>query len=142
MNNIEDIQYVNEIVQDQLYIQSGGMPMVVAKIGEFLMIIVMAIVRFLINLFKALFKFRFELSFDAPFFATADVGEGLFYKFCWMAIKAGFYLAVFAFGGPLLILAGIGFLYKNLFEKFKELKKGDNEKENEGEDSGGDGGDE
>ena len=91
MNNIEDIQYVNEIVQDQLYIQSGGMPMVVAKIGEFLMIIVMAILRFLMNVFKALFKFRFELSFDAPFIATADVGEGLFYKFCWMAIKAGFF---------------------------------------------------
>lgn len=127
MNNIEDIKYVNDIVKEPHYVQSGGFMMIVAKIGEFLMIIVMAILNFLKDLAMQLFKFKPTLSTDFPFFFTAEPGEGLFYKFCWLAIKAGFYLSVFAFGGPLLILVGIGFLYKNLFEKFKELKKVDNE---------------
>jgi hypothetical protein len=77
----------------------------------------------------SLFKFRFEFRLEFPFIFAADVGEGLFYKFCWIAVKAGFYLAVFAFGGPLIALIGIGFLYKNLFNKFKELKKDDDEPE-------------
>ena len=113
MNEIEDIQLVNNIIQKQRYVQSGGLPMVLAKIFEVLMIIVLAILRFLKELFVQLFKFRFELSTSVPFIFASDVGEGLFYKFCWLAIRAGFYLAVFAFGGPLLALLGIGFLYKN-----------------------------
>ena len=49
-------------------------------------------------------------------------------------MKGGFYLAVFAFGGPLLALIAIGFMYKKLFEKFKEMKKeeGEEDKNNEG----------
>lgn len=120
---------INEMFEKQQYIQAGGLPMVIAKIGEFLMIIVMAILRFLKNLFMTLFRFRPELSLKFPFIFVTDVGEGLFYKFCWLAVKAGFYLAVFAFGGPLIALIAIGFMYKNLFAKFKELKKEDNEEE-------------
>lgn len=126
MDNIENTQKVNNIIEKQVYLQSGGLPMVVAKICEFLLLIVTTICKFILNLFKALFKFKPELSTNFPFFFTTDVGEGLFYKFCWLAIRAGFYLAVFAFGGPLIALIGIGFLYKNLFKKFKELKKDNN----------------
>ena len=124
-----DTNNIDEILEKQQYIQAGGLPMVIAKIGEFLMIIVMAILRFLKNLFMQLFRFRPELSLKFPYIFATDVGEGLFYKFCWKAIKAGFYLAVFAFGGPLIALIAIGFMYKNLFSKFKELKKEDDEEE-------------
>ena len=126
-----DTNNINEMFEKQQYIQAGGLPMVIAKIGEFLMIIIMAILRFIKSLFMKLFKFRPELSLKFPFLFVTDVGEGLFYKFCWLAVKGGFYLAVFAFGGPLIALIAIGFMYKNLFSKFKELKKEDNEEDNE-----------
>lgn len=136
-HNIDDLEHLNDIIKKQQYIQAGGLPMVIAKIGEFLLIIVVKILEFLYNLIMALFRFRFELSLEFPFFFAADTGEALFFKFCWLAIKGGFYLAVFAFGGPLLALVAIGFMYKKLYEKFGEMKKTE-EEENKGE--GGDGG--
>ena len=126
-NHNDDLNHLNEIIEKQQYIQAGGLPMVIAKIGEFLLIIVMKILDFLWNLLLALFRFRPELSLEFPFFFAADTGEALFFKFCWLAIKGGFYLAVFAFGGPLIALIAIGFMYKKLFEKFKEMKKTEEE---------------
>ena len=76
-------------------------------------------------------------SLSFPFVFAADSGEALFFKFCWLAIKGGFYLAVFAFGGPLIALIAIGYMYKKLFEKFKEMKKTEEEEEKEGGDEGG-----
>lgn len=137
-NHNDDLNHLNEIIEKQQYIQAGGLPMVIAKIGEFLLIIVMKILEFLWNLLLALFRFRPELSLEFPFFFAADTGEALFFKFCWLAIKGGFYLAVFAFGGPLIALIAIGFMYKKLFEKFKEMKKTE-EEENKDEGGGGEG---
>ena len=53
-NHIDDLQ-INEIIEKQQYIQAGGLPMVIAKIGEFLLIIVMKILEFLWNMILALF---------------------------------------------------------------------------------------
>ena len=133
-NQIDDLQQINNIFTKQQYVQAGGLPMVIAKIGEFLLIIVMKILDAIKNMIMALFRFRPELSIEFPFFFVADTGEALFFKFCWLAMKGGFYLAVFAFGGPLLALIAIGFMYKKLFEKFKEMKKeeGEEDKNNEG----------
>ena len=141
-HNINDLITINEIAEKQQYVQSGGLPGVVAKIGEYLLIIVMAILRALKDLFMRLFRFRPEISFDFPFIFVADSGEALFFKFCWLAVKGGFYLAVFAFGGPLLALVAIGFMYKKLFGKFKELKKDDNEPEKPAGEGGEEGGEE
>jgi hypothetical protein len=131
-HNIDDLQQINDIIEKQQYVQAGGLPMVIAKIGEFLLIIVMKILEFLWNMVLALFRFRPELSLEFPFIFASDNGEALFFKFCWLAVKGGFYLAVFAFGGPLLALVAIGFMYKNLFAKFKELKKTEEEQDKEG----------
>jgi hypothetical protein len=114
------------------YVQSGGLfLMAVMKIGEVLLIIVMAVLTFIKNIFKALFMIRWDSNSIFP--PTIESGEGMFYKYLWFSIKCGFYLVVFAFGGPLLALVGIIFLYKNLFSKLSELKK------EEGEGEGGDG---
>lgn len=122
---------LNKIIKKQQYIQSGGLPGIVAKIGEFLLFIVMGILEFIKNISINLFYFRYELSSAFPFIFTTNVGEGLFFKFCWLAIKAGFFLVVFAFGGPLITLIAIGFMYKQLFEKFTEMKSLDNEEKPE-----------
>lgn len=129
LHNLHKIGNLAVIMEKQQYVQAGGLPMVIAKIGEFLLIIVMKILGALKNLFMALFRFRPELSLQFPFVFAADKGESLFFKFCWLAVKAGFYLVVFAFGGPLIALIAIGFMYKSLFAKFKELKKEDDEPE-------------
>ena len=140
-DDLLEIKNINEIIQTQRYNQAGGfIVQVVTKIGEFLLIIVMAIFRGLLNLAIKLFRFRPELSTDFPFFFASDVGEALFFKFVWLAVKSGFYLAVFAFGGPIVALIAIGFMYKNLFASLKELKKEDDEPEQKAEgDDGGDG---
>jgi len=138
-NHSDDLQQINEIIEKQQYIQAGGLPGVIAKIGEFLLIIVMKILELIWNMILALFNFRIELSTEFPFFFATDTGEGLFFKFCWFAIKGGFYLTVFAFGGPLLALIAIGFMYKKLFEKFKEMKKEEGEEDKKDEGGSGEG---
>lgn len=126
-NHINDLNQINKIIKKQQYIQAGGLPGVVAKIGEFLLFIVSGILELIKNMSINLFKFRPELSSGFPFVFAADSGEALFFKFCWLAVKSGFFLVVFAFGGPLITLIAIGFMYKQLFEKFMEMKKLDNE---------------
>jgi hypothetical protein len=122
---------VNQLTK-QKYVQSGGFLMIIAKIGEVLAIIIMALLNFIKALFKSLFWIRFDKKSPFTLFLTLDSGEGIFYKYIWFAVKCGFYLVVFAFGGPLLALVGILFLYKNLFGKLKEINK---EEEEEGEES-------
>ena len=103
---------VNELTESNKYVQSGGFMMIIAKIGEFLLMIVVAIIDFFIAMFKTLFMIRFDGQSPFTLFLTIDSGEGMFFKYIWFAIKCGFYLVVFAFGGPLLALLGIVFLYK------------------------------
>ena len=115
---------VNELTrQNQKYVQKGGFLMIITKIGEFLLWIVMKLIEFIMNLFRIMFMIRIDTERWYTLFLTIDTGEGLFYKFLWFSIKCGFFLVVFAFGGPLLTLVGISFMYKNLFKKMKELKK-------------------
>ena len=127
-HNINDLTEINKQMKKQQYNQAGGLVIEgVAKIGEFLLIIVVSILNFLKNMSVKLFKFRPELSMTFPFVLAADTNEALFFKFCWLAMKGGFFLVVFAFGGPLITLIAIGFMYKQLFEKFTEMKKSDDE---------------
>ena len=112
--------------------QTGGFMMIIPKIGEILGIVVMAIMQGMANLFKSLFMIR---KTDEIPFLYLDTGEGLVYKYIWFSAKCGFYLVVFAFGGPLIAVIGIILLYKNLFSKFKELKKEEGEKSESSNDS-------
>jgi hypothetical protein len=109
----------------QLYEQNGGLGlMILAKIGEFLLMIVMAVLKFIWALIKVLFAFSFNFK-EHPFTLGVHLkdSQGYAYKYIGLAIKSGFYLVIFAFGGPLLTLVGISLLYKSLFGKFKELQK-------------------
>ena len=117
---MKDTNYALEKIQ-----QSGGFMMIIPKIGEILGIVVMAIMKGISNLFKSLFMIR--KTEDIPYLYL-DTGEGLVYKYIWFSAKCGFYLVVFAFGGPLIAVIGIILLYKNIFSKFKELKKEEGDK--------------
>jgi hypothetical protein len=127
---------VNKLTVSKQYVQSGGFMMIIAKIGEFLLVIVMAVINFFIAMFKTLFMIRFDDQSPLTLFLTIDSGEGMFFKYIWFSIKCGFYLVVFAFGGPLLALLGIVFLYKNLFSKLSELKEEEEDKDKD-KDQGG-----
>ena len=79
-------------------------------------------------IYKKVWNNRVAFSFDFkehPFSLGLYLkdSQGYAYKYIWFAIKSGFYLVVFAFGGPLLTLIGITLLYKSLFGKFNELQK-------------------
>ena len=105
------------------YIQSGGLPGTVAKIGEYLIIIVMYILTGIYNLSQKLFNFEVGLTNKFPFIFSSEPGEALFFKFFWLAVKSGLCLVVFAFGGPIITLVAVGFMYQQLFKKFNKLKK-------------------
>ncbi len=121
---------VNQLTKkNQTYVQSGGFLMIITKIGEFLLYIVMKLIEFIVNLFRIMFMVRIDSTRWYTLFLTIDTGEGLFFKYLWFSIKCGFFLVVFAFGGPLFMLAGITFMYKNLFKKMGELKKDEDDKE-------------
>ena len=122
---------VNKLTKRNNYVQSGGFLMIVAKIGEFLLYIVAMLLRFLWRMFRILFMVRLDFKKWYTLFLTLRTGEGLFYKYLWFSIKCGFFLVVFAFGGPLIALLGIVFMYKNIFKKMKELKKDEDEEEKE-----------
>ena len=124
---------VNKLTKkNQKYVQSGGFLMIIVAIGKFLLFIVAKIMEFMANLFRMLFMIRFDLK-NFPIFLTLDPGEGLFYKYLWFSMKCGFFLVIFAFGGPLIALIGVAFMYKNLFKKMGELKQDEDDKEEKSE---------
>ena len=54
---------------------------------------------------------------------------GTFWKFIFFCIKSSFYLLIFAFGGPVVTLIGIIYLYFNIYKQNiepKEDKKNNN----------------
>ena len=127
---------VNKLTnKNQKYVQNGGFLMIITKIGEFLLWIVMKIMEIIMNIFRIFFFFRIDPNSWGILFLTLAPGEGLFYKYLLFSMKCGFFLVVFAFGGPLIALIGISFMYKNLFKKMGELKKDEDEKDDKKEES-------
>ena len=127
---------VNKLTnKNQKYVQNGGFLMIITKIGEFLLWIVMKIMQIIMNIFRIFFFLRIDPNSWGTLFLTIAPGEGLFYKYLWFSMKCGFFLVIFAFGGPLIALIGISFMYKNLFKKMGELKKDEDEKEDSKEES-------
>ena len=115
--------------KNQKYVQKAGFIGIIPTIGDFLLKVVTKIVEVIVTIFRILFFFRIDPKSWATLFLTLDPGEGLFYKYLWFSMKCGFFLVVFAFGGPLIALIGISFMYKNLFKKMGELKKDEDEKD-------------
>lgn len=104
--------------------QHGGFVMVITAIGKFVVSIVVTIIEKLLNGLVALLNPK-----------VWQTGQGLLWKYMWWCLKVAFYLVVFSFGGPLLILIGIIMLYSNLARKVSTLKT-DAEKKEESDESG------
>lgn len=113
MDNDIDIQQI------QLYDQKGGVVGLIATIGMFIMQVV-------INVLAALYSFGgmfFKLypNREYPIYDLDKGWEvGLFWKFLAFSVKSALFVLIFCIGGPVVILIGIFYLYKNLFEKFGE----------------------
>jgi hypothetical protein len=127
---------VNKLTnKNQKYVQKAGFIGIIPTIGVFLLKVVMKIVEVIVTIFRIFFFFRIDPNSWGTLFLTLAPGEGLFYKYLLFSMKCGFFLVVFAFGGPLIALIGISFMYKNLFKKMGELKKDEDEKDDKKEES-------
>ena len=102
------------------YKQSGGMPAAVAAVGQFVVIVVYNILIGIYELFKKAFilwpktnKMNGPLDyFDYTLYKWG--GFWIFLKWCF---KSAIYLVIFCYGGPIVILAGIIYLYSQLIQK-------------------------
>ena len=104
------------------YNQNGGVLTAAAIIGQ----ILIAIGKYIVDKLIELFYFLFGASISEYYIPYLKPGEGNFYKFVWLAIRAGVVLVIFAFGGPLITLIAVFFMYKTLFAKFSEMRREDN----------------
>ena len=74
-----------------------------------------------------LFLFLFGASISEYYIPYLKPGEGNFYKFVWLAIRAGVVSVIFAFGGPLITLNCCIFLCtKHYLLKLDEMRREDN----------------
>ena len=112
-------EHVQEHIKAQLYQQQGGVVSLIATIGMFIMQVVANLLIALGNLAGAFFKI-IRIS-EYPFYDFQKGWEiGLFWKFLVFSVKSALFVLIFCIGGPVVILIGIFYLYKNLFEKFGE----------------------
>ena len=106
--------------QVQLYNQKGGVAMLIATIGQTIMVIGATVIsglgKGLVDLFKIAPADGWRKG-DYTDFRNYFVG-GL-WKFLWFSVKSSLYLLIFCFGGPILMIIGIIYLYKNLFNKLQ-----------------------
>ena len=104
--------------------QHGGFPTLIPAIGKFIASVVASVLQAIKDGLIALLNPK-----------VWKTGQGLLWKYMWWCLKVAFYLVVFSFGGPLLILIGIIMLYSNLAKKVSTLKT-DKEMEEEDENQG------
>ena len=108
-----------KIQQIQLYDQKGGVVGLIATIGMFIMQVVINILAGLYG-FAGMF-FKLWPNNEYPIYDLDKGWEvGLFWKFIAFSVKSALFVLIFCIGGPVVILIGIFYLYKNLFEKFGE----------------------
>ena len=114
----------------QKYNQSGGAYVILAWIAQFIIEILKAIWEFLKTLFKICpndeaedWKGCFKnLGWKQVNPKKWDWGDlWLYVKWC---IKTVIYIIIFCFGGPVVILVGIAYLYSQLFTKLGERTDG------------------
>ena len=99
-------------------IQSGGFAGVAATIGKFTVNIV-------ISIFKALYSalrstFQIQWSDKYPKWNLQKWKYGHLWIYMWLCVKTCLYLIIFVFGGPVVIVFGIAYLYMKLYSKLGE----------------------
>lgn len=120
----------------QLYVQRGGVPTLIALIGQF----VMKIAGDVVIAIKSSLAGAFLIYPEGGTFEFNEYFVGIFWKFIFWCFKSSFYLLIFCFGGPVLILFGIIYMYQHIFKKMNERSDYEEEKakaEGEGGDEAG-----
>ena len=110
-------------------IQHGGVATLIAATGEFVMSTVGGVFAGLYMFFINFFKVTPEDEEDVydPF-AYFPGGFWVFIRLC---VKSSLYLLIFVFGGPLVTLVGIVFLYFNVYNKHIMNNEDEDEKDEE-----------
>jgi len=112
-------------------IQSGGFAGVVATIGKFTVTIVISIFKALYSALRSTFQIRPNPNKDYKWYNLLKWKYGHLWVYIWLCIKTCLYLIIFVFGGPIVIVFGIAYLYMKLYSKLDERndaveKKSDN----------------
>lgn len=108
----------------QLYNQKGGVPMLIAAIGQFIGTVVMGV----LNGLKDGGIAAFALYPMNGFTNFNDYYVGSFWQFLWFCVKSSFFILLFVIGGPLLMAIGLVYIYKNLIDKLKQKSDYEEEK--------------
>jgi hypothetical protein len=119
------------------YNQSGGMPGAVVAVGKFVVVVVWSIGVALFDLFKNTFYISPKTHKMNGVLDYVDYNLykwGSFWIFLKWCFKSAIYLVIFCYGGPIVILAGIMYLYSQLIQKMSvrndELDMANNNKKN------------
>jgi hypothetical protein len=110
----------------QIYNQSGGW---LGVIGAYLI----GIVKEILEGIKEFMKWAFKLGLnneDQWVWQFWDWKWGSFWVYIWWCIKVIIYLIICCFGGPIVILAGIIYLYSKLGTKLTESSNNNNNTKN------------
>jgi hypothetical protein len=112
----------------KVYNQSGGW---LAEVGQFLVGIVGEIIKQICEFCKWAFKFKpkehtEEWGWWDWVQLTKNWEYGSLWIYIWWCFKVTIYLIIFCFGGPIVILAGIIYLYSKLGTKLTDRAKSTN----------------
>jgi hypothetical protein len=108
----------------QLYNQKGGVPMLIAAIGQWIGTVVMTV----LNGIKDSSIAAFSIYPMNGFTNFNDYYVGAFYQFLFFCVKSSFFILLFVIGGPLLMAIGLIYIYKNLIDKLKQKSDYEDEK--------------
>ena len=119
-------------------VQSGGFVFsLIASIGELFILVVRGIIKGLFLTGRLLFKpsykikskeeaeeirnpiVRFFSRIPKPY--TKD-GEGYLWKYLWFCIKVSFFLVIFAFGGIIVTIVGLLYIYRKLYKDYTKIE--------------------
>ena len=90
-------------------IQHGGFPGAVISISQHIIKVLYYVGLGLFNILKSLLRFWYNEN------GEWDIGH--FWIYIWYCLKACLYLIIFVFGGPIVIVFGILYLYSKLYSK-------------------------
>jgi len=99
-------------------IQYGGFAGVVATIGKFTVNIVISIFKTLYSSLRSIFYFWPNKKYKWYNLPKWKIGHLWIYM--WYCFKTCIYLMLFVFGGPVVIIFGIAYLYMKLYSKLGE----------------------
>ena len=109
------------------YKQKGGTPAAVVAISDIILNIVKSIFKNLYSGIKGIIRI-WPQDVKPPNFSPAQLLPnnnerfewGLLWIYLWNCVRIAMFLVIFTFGGPLLIVIGIIYIYSKLATKFSE----------------------